>query len=339
MKRLISVVIPAYKAASFIERTLSSVFAQTCLPAEVVVVDDASPDETAAVVNSVARNAPVLVRLIRLSKNSGGPARPMNIGVKAANCELIAALDHDDLMDEQRLEAQLSVFELAESLGIVVGRVECQAEQDGRASPAWESPDFTSLFATAPLAMNEGIIPRKTAHSGLIKYGCYALTCSAISFSKSAWAAVGGFDERNATCIDFAFLAAATARYELGYTNAVVVRWNSYAGSLYKTAQSERRLRDALSVYSIIDTRLLDRDVKRLYAQQLRDQLLGWAFRSREAGQYGHAALGYWRSMRWGGGRAGLIGLAKLLPHYLGQRLRGVMLANNNSSKGEQRAN
>ena len=58
----ISVVIPSYNASRFIRETLTSVFAQTRLPEEIVVVDDASSDGTPAIVRELVKSAPVPLR-------------------------------------------------------------------------------------------------------------------------------------------------------------------------------------------------------------------------------------------------------------------------------------
>ena len=92
----VSVVIPTYNASPFIRETLASVFAQTRLPDEVIVVDDCSSDGTAALADSLVATAPVPLRIIRLPKNTGGPAAPTNAGIAEASGDIIATLDHDD---------------------------------------------------------------------------------------------------------------------------------------------------------------------------------------------------------------------------------------------------
>ena len=88
----ISVIIPTHNRADTLGRALDGVFAQTLAPLEVIVVDDASTDGTAALV--AARRDP-RIRLIRHERNRGaGAAR--NTGVAAAQGDLIAFQDSDD---------------------------------------------------------------------------------------------------------------------------------------------------------------------------------------------------------------------------------------------------
>jgi glycosyltransferase involved in cell wall biosynthesis len=86
----VSVVIPAYNRERLIERALRSVAAQRpARPAEVVVVDDASTDQTAATAERMG------ARVVRLGRN-GGAAAARNAGIEAASHPWIALLDSDD---------------------------------------------------------------------------------------------------------------------------------------------------------------------------------------------------------------------------------------------------
>lgn len=86
-----TVVIPAYNAASCLAQTLDSVAAQTVRPDEVIVVDDGSRDETAA----MAEAHPAVDRVIR--RSNGGLCTARNDGIASASSELVMPLDADDL--------------------------------------------------------------------------------------------------------------------------------------------------------------------------------------------------------------------------------------------------
>jgi glycosyltransferase involved in cell wall biosynthesis len=85
----VSVVIPAYKAAGFIRDAIASVRAQTLAPAEIIVVDDASPDGCAEVAESLG------ARVVRHTVNAG-PSAARNRAIALAEGEIIAFLDADD---------------------------------------------------------------------------------------------------------------------------------------------------------------------------------------------------------------------------------------------------
>jgi glycosyltransferase involved in cell wall biosynthesis len=85
----VSVVIPAYNRERMLQRALASVLAQRPAPAEILVVDDASTDSTAAVAEEMG------ARVIRHERN-GGEGAARNTGIAAATQPWIALLDSDD---------------------------------------------------------------------------------------------------------------------------------------------------------------------------------------------------------------------------------------------------
>lgn len=98
----VSVVMPAYKAAAFIGLAIASVRAQTLQDWELIIVDDCSPDETAAVAMAAAGGDP-RIKLVRAEQN-GGVARARNLGNSHAAGDWIAVLDSDDAFEPTRLE-------------------------------------------------------------------------------------------------------------------------------------------------------------------------------------------------------------------------------------------
>lgn len=94
----ISVVIPAYNAAHFLRRSLQSVFAQTLKPIEVLVVDDGSTDDTAAVAAQLGATV--------VSRPNGGLSAARNSGIQRAVGDWVALLDADDAWSPGKLQAQ-----------------------------------------------------------------------------------------------------------------------------------------------------------------------------------------------------------------------------------------
>lgn len=97
-----SILIPAFNAEQTILVALDSAQAQTLADIEVLVVDDASADGTAALVRERALADP-RIRLLQLPRN-GGPSAARNAGLAAASGEWIALLDADDTISPERLE-------------------------------------------------------------------------------------------------------------------------------------------------------------------------------------------------------------------------------------------
>lgn len=99
----VSVIIPCYRSAQTIERAVRSVHEQSLRPAELILVDDASPDETLAELYRLqARHDAGWVKVIALDANGGaGVAR--NAGWEAASQPYIAFLDADDSWHPEKI--------------------------------------------------------------------------------------------------------------------------------------------------------------------------------------------------------------------------------------------
>lgn len=100
----ISVVIPAWNSARFLPDALDSVEGQSRRALEIIVVDDASTDGTAALAEAAG------ARVVRLERNSG-PSAARNAGIEAARGELVAFLDADDWWEPEHLALVVDLLE------------------------------------------------------------------------------------------------------------------------------------------------------------------------------------------------------------------------------------
>lgn len=105
---LVSVYIPAYKAADTLEKAVDSALTQI-EDIEVIIVEDCSPDNTYEVAQKLAAKDQ-RVKLFRMEKNSGAPAA-MNYAFKQARGKWLALLDSDDWYEEGRIKAMLALAE------------------------------------------------------------------------------------------------------------------------------------------------------------------------------------------------------------------------------------
>lgn len=163
---LVSVVIPAYNAAAFIDETLRSVFAQTLTDFEVVLVNDGSPD-TAELERALA---PHLGRLVYLKQENKGASAARNAGLRAARGELAAFLDADDLWLPDYLERQAAFLrerpcDLAGADGEIFG----QSPDAGRTcmevlmpeGPACGDASFLQLLSAERFFITSGVVARR----------------------------------------------------------------------------------------------------------------------------------------------------------------------------------
>jgi len=107
MKSKVSVVIPTYNRAEMLGTAISSVLAQTYQNIEIIVVDDASQDDTQEVVNSFNKKR---IRYLRHDRNKG-EAAARNTGIQNISGDYIAFLDDDDEWLPDKLMLQMQVLQ------------------------------------------------------------------------------------------------------------------------------------------------------------------------------------------------------------------------------------
>lgn len=103
MKELVSIITPTYNCSKFIGATIESVLSQTYKNFEMIIVDDASTDDTESVVKSYKDRR---IKYIKLKTNSG-PAVARNTAMEEAKGKYMAFLDSDDLWVPSKLEKQI----------------------------------------------------------------------------------------------------------------------------------------------------------------------------------------------------------------------------------------
>lgn len=131
---LVSVIVPTFNRAHCIARAIDSARAQSHSNLEIIVIDDGSTDETAALIRNRYAADP-RVRCIR--RENGGVSAARNTGLGQARGDFIAFLDSDDIWLPWKLELQICCFERYPHVGMVWSDMEA-LDQDGRVS----SPKF-----------------------------------------------------------------------------------------------------------------------------------------------------------------------------------------------------
>ena len=107
----ISVIVAMYNTEQYVAQCLESLLAQTFQDFEVIVADDFSTDNSAAVVASIAPRFEGRLKLIRLKRNSGFPGIPRNTAMGSAKGKYIIFLDSDDFLSKTALEEFYNVAE------------------------------------------------------------------------------------------------------------------------------------------------------------------------------------------------------------------------------------
>jgi hypothetical protein len=148
-RRLVSVIIPMYNYGHYLLETVSSVLSQDGVDVQVIIVDDASTDDSAQIASALA-DADPRVSLITLAAN-GGPAAAFNRGHGDAAGEFIMRLDADDLLTPGSLARSAALFDAFPAVGLVYGHplhfqgpVPAPVATPVRSWTIWHGPDWVA---------------------------------------------------------------------------------------------------------------------------------------------------------------------------------------------------
>lgn len=161
----VTVVIPTRNRAELLAQTLRSVQAQTLPPAEVVVADDGSSDDTDSVIRAAGACH------IRNELGGWGPSAARNAGMRAAQTEYVSFIDSDDLLHPRALERLYGALANREEAIFAFGRaLAARRTPDGWVSEGllgprpWELEDFLcSLYARNSVPSGAALVRRDAA--------------------------------------------------------------------------------------------------------------------------------------------------------------------------------
>ena len=161
----VSVLIPCFRCASTIRRAVDSVFAQSLVPSEVILVDDASDDQTPAALQQLERDYHGRIRLVALTVNRGA-ASARNAAWALATQAYVAFLDADDSWHPEKLRIQYEYMMVHPDIAVCGhGRLHVRGDADPGA-PA-KNPAVTIITATGLLFSNAFSTPTVMAKSNI----------------------------------------------------------------------------------------------------------------------------------------------------------------------------
>jgi GT2 family glycosyltransferase len=202
----VAVVIPCFNHGRYLAETVESVLAQTFADLEVVVVDDGSIDDSAAVAQALCDAHPNRVRLLR-QPNAGHPSVARNNGIRATGGEYVLCLDADDKLPPDWLAACVAALDARPGAGVAY-----TDQQDFSASDHYHVVSEYDF--------------RAQSHKNW--FGICSL------FRRAAWEAVGGWDADIALSEDWDFWIGC------GYHGFPAIKVHGVAW-LYRTSDTGRQ--------------------------------------------------------------------------------------------------
>jgi glycosyltransferase involved in cell wall biosynthesis len=213
----ISVIIPAFNGVSrFLEQAIGSALGQTCRDRELIVVDDASTDETGRLALRFSE-----VRYVRRAQN-GGQAAARNDGARLAQGEFLAFLDQDDLWEPSLLEEALTILGANPDAALV----HCDGYQVNEQNAILEY---------------DGAMKRTRSITQMLRGGHDVATSGSL-FRKKCFDAVDGYDAQLPIWEDIDLAIRLYRRFHVIHLAKPLYRHRLYARNASRDIPSERAL-------------------------------------------------------------------------------------------------
>ena len=204
----VSVIIPTYNRAYLIGRSITSILSQTYKHFEIIVVDDASQDNTEEIVEAFDDPR---ISFIRHDENSGGAAA-RNTGIRAVQGEYVAFLDSDDEWLPEKLELQINKLRLLpEDYGLVY-------------TPILVVDAGLKFTRRADFVCHRGDVSKQLAGGW-----CPSITSSVLMRTAHV-KRIGGFDERFPSFQDYDFWMSLSVNCKFDYVNEYLTIVHHHAG-------------------------------------------------------------------------------------------------------------
>lgn len=228
----VSVCIPTFNQGRYLGAALESVLGQTLEDLEIVVCDDASTDDTAAVVEGLREPR---LRYVR-NPRTLGIARNRNRCLAEARGEYVAWLDSDDVYLPEMLALQSGVLDRHPDVGLVHGAFEVVGP-DGTRLPDWPLPFPRDVVEPGTVAFRELVL-------------CNDVTAPTVLVRREAHERAGPYDERiGRSSTDWDMWLRIALHADVAYTSTPVARYRQHDGSVSTaTTRSGERLRCDVAV-------------------------------------------------------------------------------------------
>ena len=205
---LVTVLMSVFNGAKYLEAAIASITTQTLRAFEFIIVDDASTDDTPAILRRCRDPRLVLLR----NEENRGLTWSLNLGLRRARGEFIARMDADDLSEADRLEEQAAYLRVHPDVGLVCSAATIVDEQGvpvGTHTPSF-SPEHFYFF--------------------LNYKNC--IVHSSVLFRREIVERLGGYDERRPFAQDFELWQRLARTARIAQLDRRMVRWRRHKGGI-----------------------------------------------------------------------------------------------------------
>jgi len=185
--KLISIIVPVYNCEEYLDKCLRSIIGQTYKNIEIIIVNDGSTDNTAAICESYKK---IDSRIKVIHKENGGPTSARKTGLQIANGDFVTFVDGDDWIENNLIEEMVLMQEQTNSDLIITGCV----KETGRNSQIVKNNIKQGYYHKEKLISE--IYPKMLYYDGFYKFGITQYMWSKLYKLDNAIKAINTLDDR-----------------------------------------------------------------------------------------------------------------------------------------------
>lgn len=257
MQALVSIVVPCYKGERFLREAIESCLAQSYRNLEIIVVDDCSPDQCAAIAQRFA-DQDSRVKLLKNARNQG-VSMAFNAGFAAARGKFFTRLAQDDLFQRDAIEVMVAYLESSPCVGLVYCDEQLM-DENGALLQTFHTPEPEELL-------------REGNKAGLC-----------VMWRREVWEKLKGFNPEFDSAEDYDFWVRASRFYKFKKVEGppkLLMRWHAQMGSVLFSGKQD-----------ILMAKIRLRHTKEPWFRRrliLKDAWYNSAYSHRQAGRHGTA--------------------------------------------------
>lgn len=222
MQPIVSIIIPSYNSAKYIQQTLKYLHNQKLKDIEMIIVDDQSNDNTC---DTVIAFDDQRISCYRLKERHGGPSLPRNLGVEISKAPYVGFCDSDDLMLPHILSEAVSFLEAHSELGMCFwNAIKFDNQTGAEQSPFLKNYHYFRNIPKTKIGQNWFSIKSPLAYFGLF-YENFILTPGCVVVPRHIFEKVGNFDINLRNADDWDMWLRISMEYPIGFIDDIGLKY------------------------------------------------------------------------------------------------------------------
>ncbi len=276
-----SIIIPAYNAETYIEQTLRSILQQDYTDFEVLVINDGSTDNTEVKIKTMAQQDSRIKYIAQ--PNSGGPAKPRNVGVRHAKGDYVFIFDADDLMLEGKLAQSIKYLDQFPEADLLFTNFST-IDESGHVLKQDFLDEYDTLWSlVGGKAVNYCFLASDKVSPALIKINF--IGTSGVAIRRKALGEQDRFNESLRNSDDRLFWMLFSMQHNFIFLNQILHQYRILPGSISNQGFI-RRGPSKIQALKIVMARVKDKSLKKHLSKQISNDYASLAYGFKQKGDF-----------------------------------------------------